>query len=66
MYKQQPSLALVPEKDGNASRVTVAETASQLGPHDTLRHGVRSLGFENAPKHPIENRVKAVSLVLVS
>ncbi|KAI5475743.1 proteasome maturation factor UMP1 [Pseudohyphozyma bogoriensis] len=54
----QPSLALVPPSADKSSSISIASTATQLGPHDTLRHGLRSLAADVAPSHPLKNRLE--------
>ncbi|GAA5971007.1 hypothetical protein JCM8115_004771 [Rhodotorula mucilaginosa] len=54
----EPSLHLVPSQQPTASHVSLADTASSLGPHDALAHGgPRSIASEVANKHPLQNRL---------
>lgn len=62
---QEPSLHLVPSQQPTASHVSLADTASSLGPHDALAHGgPRSIASEVANKHPLQNRLAQVSVCL--
>lgn len=52
----------MPTRSSNAT-VSVADTANELGLHDQLRHGTRSLAADIAPSHPIQQRLELVSLI---
>ncbi|POY70987.1 hypothetical protein BMF94_6014 [Rhodotorula taiwanensis] len=53
-----PSLHLVPSGQPTHDHVSLATTASSLGPHDALAHGgPRSIAAEVASKHPLQNRL---------
>ncbi|KAI9229048.1 MAG: proteasome maturation factor UMP1 [Piptocephalis tieghemiana] len=39
------------------TKVSLADTSSVLGTHDTMRHGVRSVAFDAVQKHPLERRL---------
>lgn len=62
---QDPSLHLVPSGQPTHDHVSLATTASSLGPHDALAHGgPRSIAAEVASKHPLQNRLAQVSVCL--
>ncbi|GAA5871192.1 hypothetical protein JCM8547_001482 [Rhodosporidiobolus lusitaniae] len=53
----EPSLALVPPSQPSSASLSLADTATPSGLHDSLTYGLRSLAADVAPKHPLENRI---------
>ncbi|KAH8917059.1 proteasome maturation factor UMP1 [Atractiella rhizophila] len=53
----EPAYTLVPSTSSNPPAST-ASTANELGLHDTLRYGPRSLLTEISGKHPLQGRIE--------
>ncbi|KAG9307312.1 hypothetical protein G9A89_017140 [Geosiphon pyriformis] len=52
------SLRITPSPRPKTTTKSISNTANSFGVHDTFRYGVRSIGSEISPSHPLENRLK--------
>lgn len=59
-FYKEPSLRLVPPQ-GGPSKASVKDTANELGIHDALRNGPRSLSNEIKGGSAIQQRLENVS-----
>lgn len=60
-YVHEKSLRLAPEAHPEKVMSTLNTTHTELGGHDALRFGTRSIKTEVMPGHPLEGRLSQVN-----